>query len=118
MEQNLAAAWRERCVKGNFSAAVQGKSVISVMGTSGDEPFVFPRVSSLAVLDQPGTLEPDEVWAVRAAEEIFRQKSSGNGSRQSARQVFGRNGEETPKPLRSFDPSLEQIIVMNMLAGG
>ena len=111
----LARRWAARCASGNFSPAVRGKGTISVMGKSGDEPFAFPLISSLAVLDEQGALAPDEAWAVRAAQDIFREKSVLNGRK---RQVFGRNGSEQATVVKEFNPALEQIIVTNMTAGG
>ena len=66
-QETLARRWQERCRQGNFSAAVLGLGVVRVFGKSGDAPVAFPRIESLAALDQ---LEADERWAVETAQEV------------------------------------------------
>ena len=62
--------WKERCASGVCSESVLGLGTIRVMGKAGDAPVQFPRIPSL---DAPGTLEPDEHWAVQAAQSIVTQ---------------------------------------------
>jgi len=69
-EEALARRWKERCASGKFSQAVLGLGTIRVMGKAGDAPIQFPRITSLDAL---GTLEPDERWAVQAAQAIVAQ---------------------------------------------
>src|SRR2546429_6829905 len=66
-EEALARRWKERCASSQFSQAVLGLGTIRVMGKAGDAPVQFPRITSLDTLS---ALEPDEQWAVRAAQAI------------------------------------------------
>jgi len=69
-EETLAQRWKERCASGEFSQDVLGLGTIRIMGKSGDAPVQFPRIPSLDALD---TLESDEQWAVKTAQEIVIQ---------------------------------------------
>ncbi len=110
----LEQAWKERCQRGNFSAAIIGLGTIRVMGRSGDAAVQFPRITSLAAL---GELEPDEQYAVQVAQRIIEQ------ARQQSRTVFAVqpavNGV-TPAPERvsEFDPAAESLMVVARIAGG
>jgi hypothetical protein len=73
----LERRWQERCRSGKFSPAVLGVGTIRVMGRSGDTPVQFPRIASLDTLDG---LEPEEVYAVRAAQEIIKQAREQSGT--------------------------------------
>lgn len=105
----LEQAWKERCAKGNFSAAVAGVGTIRVMGKSGDATIQFPRITSLAAL---ATLEPDEQYAVQAAQRIIEQ------AREQQRSVFSGNPGETSQRVTTFDPNAESLMIVARVAGG
>jgi hypothetical protein len=110
----LERRWQDRCRSGNFSPAILGLGTIRVMGRSGDAPVAFPRIASLAALDQ---LEPDEVYAVRTAEAIVSQ------AQEQARSVFvvtapAAGAAPAPVPVRTFDPSVESLVIVARIAGG
>ncbi len=110
----LERRWQERVRTGAFSPAVLGVGTIRVMGRSGDAAVQFPRITSLDILD---TLAPDEQWAVRAAEQIVAQ------AQRQSRAVFEitpvREGSTpTPRPVQTFDPRAESLMVVARIAGG
>jgi hypothetical protein len=110
----LEQRWRERVQAGAFSAAVLGIGTIRIMGRSGDAPVQFPRIASLDALN---VLEEDEQWAVRAAQRIVTQ------AQQQQRSVFevvpARSGETpSPRPVQTFEPSVESLMVVARIAGG
>jgi hypothetical protein len=110
----LARRWAERVRSGQFSSAILGLGTIRVMGRSGDTPVQFPRIASLDAL---GALEPDEQYAVRAAEAMLAQ------ARAQSRAVFavtvppgGR--APAPVPVTTFDPAAESLVIVSRIAGG
>jgi len=110
----LERCWQERCRSGKFSPAILGVGTIRVMGRSGDTPVQFPRIASLDAL---GSLEPDEVYAVRAAQQIINQ------ARAQSRSVFAVDaptGEDAlePVPVREFDPSVASMVIVARVVGG
>ena len=105
----LEQAWKERCERGNFSEAVIAVGVIRVMGRSGDTAIQFPRIASLDAL---GTLEPDEQYAVLAAQRIVEQ------AREQSRTVFAVAPGQTPERLSEFRPDAESLMVVARIAGG
>lgn len=110
----LERRWQERCCSGTFSPAILGVGTIRVMGRSGDTPVQFPRIASLNALDG---LEPDEVYAVRAAQEIINQ------AQEQSRSVFAVDAPTggaapTPVPVREFDPSVASMVIVARVAGG
>jgi hypothetical protein len=112
--QTLEQHWRERVQAGTFSPAVLGIGIIRIMGRSGDAPVQFPRIASLDALDQ---LEEDEQWALRSAERIVVQ------AQQQQRSVFevgpACSGETpSPRPVKTFEPSAESLMVVARIAGG
>jgi len=113
-EETLARRWKERCASGKFSQAVLGLGTIRVMGKAGDAPIQFPRITSLDAL---GTLEPDERWAVQAAQAIVAQACN------QRRPVLAAAPPQpgvlpTPRPITVFDPSVETLLVTSMIRGG
>jgi hypothetical protein len=110
----LEQRWRERVQTGTFSAAVLGIGTIRIMGRSGDAPVQFPRIASLDALD---LLEEDEQYAVRTAQQIIAQ------AHQQQRTVFAiapasAGSTPSPRPVQTFDPSVESLMVVARIAGG
>jgi hypothetical protein len=110
----LEQRWRERVQAGTFSPAVLGIGTIRIMGRSGDAPVQFPRIASLDDLD---LLEEDEQWAVRAAERIVVE------AERQQRSIFavaptGSGGIPSPRPVKTFEPSAESLLVVARIAGG
>src|SRR5438874_1909953 len=106
----LEAAWKDRCASGNFSQGVLGAGTIRVMGRSGDATLTFPRIASLDAL---GTLEPDEQYAVQAAQRIIEQ------ARSEQRVVFDVSpGGGQPTPVTNFQPDVESLMIVARVAGG
>src|SRR5260370_42654595 len=114
-EDALARRWKERCASGKFSQAVLGLGTIRVMGKAGDAPIQFPRITSLDAL---GALEPDEQWAVQAAQAIVAQAC--NQRRPVLATAIPQPGAllPTPKPVTVFDPSFELLLVTSLIRGG
>lgn len=113
-ERTLARRWKERCASGEFSQNVLGLGTIRVMGKAGDAPVQFPRISSLDALD---TLEPDEQWAVQAAQAIVTQACNQHRT-VLATAIPQPDILPTPKPVTAFDPSVEILLVTSMIQGG
>jgi hypothetical protein len=105
----LEQAWKERCQRGDFSPAIIGVGLIRIMGKSGDAAVQFPRIASLDAL---GTLEPDEQYAVQAAQRIVEQ------ARQESRTVFAVSPGQTPERVTEFQPDAESLMVVARIAGG
>lgn len=105
----LARAWQERCKNGTFSAAILGLGTIRVMGRSGDAAMQFPRIASLDAL---GTLEPDERYAVQAAQAIVTQ------AHRESRTVFAVAPGRTPERMSEFHPDAESLMIVARIAGG
>jgi hypothetical protein len=112
--ETLRRDWQERCMQGNFSSAVLGVGTIRIFGKSGDAPVTFPRIESLAALD---TLEPDEQWALRRAQEVV-QTACAAQRPVMATQPPQQGTSPTPVPMRTFDPSMENILVLSLTRGG
>ncbi len=113
-QEALAGRWQKRCRLGNFSAAVLGLGTVRVFGKSGDAPVVFPRIESLAALDQ---LEVDERWAVETAQEVV-QAAQARQRPVMASQPPRAGVAPTPTPLRTFDPKTENILILSLTRGG
>ena len=109
--EQLRQRWQERQRSGQFSAAVLGVGTIKVFGRAGDAPVAFPRIASLAALDQ---LEPDERWAVTYAEQVIAQHQK-NGRSIMGAMPGQANGAA---PVTSFDPTREYHLVLSQIAGG
>ena len=105
----LERAWKERCQHGTFSPAILGLGTIRVMGKSGDAAVQFPRITSLAVL---GELEPDEQYAVQAAQQIVEQ------AQQQSRTVFAVAPGQAPERVQEFHPDTESLMIVARIAGG
>ncbi len=105
----LEQAWKDRCAKGNLSPAIIGIGKIRIMGKSGDTAIQFPRIASLEAL---GTLQPDEQYAVQAAQRIVEQ------AREQQRTVFAVTPGQTPERLTDFRPDAESLMVVARVAGG
>jgi hypothetical protein len=114
-EQVLAQRWQERVRTGQFSQAVLGLGTIRVMGRSGDAALAFPRISSLQALDQ---LEPDEQWAVRAAEALVTQARTQGRTVLAAQPPTATAAPSPPAPVTHFDPQTETLLVVSMITGG
>jgi hypothetical protein len=113
-EGALARRWKERCASGQFSQAVLGLGTIRVMGKAGDAPVKFPRIPSLDAL---GTLEPDEQWVVQAAQAIVTQAC--NQRRPVLAAAPPQPGSlPMPKPVTTFYPSVETLLVTSIIRGG
>jgi hypothetical protein len=113
-EETLALRWKERCASGEFSQNVLGPGTIRVMGQAGDAVIQFPRIPSLDAL---GTLEPDEQWAVKAAQTIVTQAC--NKRRPVLATAIPKPGMPlpTPTPVTVFDPSVELLLVTSLIRG-
>lgn len=105
----LEQAWKARCTRGTFSPGVRGVGTIRIMGKSGDAALQFPRITSLAAL---GTLEPDEQFAVQAAQRVIEQAAQQN------RSVFALAPGQTPARVDTFDPDTESLMIVARIAGG
>src|SRR5437763_14525256 len=101
----LETAWKARCASGNFSSdLILGAGTIRVMGRSGDATLTFPRIASLDAL---GTLEPDEQYAVQAAQRIIEQ------ARSEQRVVFDVSpGGGQPTSVTTFQPDVESLMIV------
>ena len=113
-EETLAQRWKERCASGDFSQVVLGPGTIRIMGKAGDAPVQFPRIPSLDALDM---LEPDEQWAVKAAQAIVTQACN------QRRLVLATSVPQpgltpNPTPVTIFDPKVELLLVTSLIRGG
>ena len=107
---DLEHQWKERVRSGKFSSAVISVGTIRVMGRSGDATLTFPRIASLDAL---GTLEPDEQYAVQAAQRIIEQ------ARSEQRVVFDVSpGGSQPTSVTNFQPDVESLMIVARVAGG
>ncbi|HLZ63056.1 MAG TPA: hypothetical protein VKR06_39500 [Ktedonosporobacter sp.] len=113
-QETLARRWQERCRQGNFSSAVLGLGTVRVFGKSGDAPVAFPRITSLAALDQ---LEADERWAIEVAQNIVSAAQTQNRP-VMASQPPRAGTTPTPTPVRTFDPNTENILILSLTRGG
>jgi hypothetical protein len=113
-EETLARHWKERCASGQFSQAVLGLGTIRVMGKAGDAAVQFPRIPSLDIL---GTLEPDERWAVQAAQAIVTQACIQRRTVLATASLQA-SVLPTPRVVTAFDPSIETQLVTSMIRGG
>jgi hypothetical protein len=91
-----------------------GLGTIRVMGKAGDAAVQFPHISSLDALD---TLEPDEQWAVQAAQAIVTLACNQH------RPVLAATPPQpgmlpTPRPVTTFDPSVETLLVTSLIRDG
>jgi len=105
----LERAWQARCQIGQFSPAILGLGTIRVMGRSGDATVQFPRIASLDAL---GELEPDEQYAVQAAQAIITQAQA------ERRAVFAVVPGQTPERVTAFHPDVESLMIVARIAGG
>ena len=113
-EETLIQRWKERCTSGDFSRVVLGLGTIRIMGKAGDAPVQFPRIPSLDALDM---LEPDEQWAVKAAQAIVTQAC--NQRRPVLATSIPQSGlTPNPTPITIFDPNVELLLVTSLIRGG
>ncbi len=105
----LERAWQERCQRGQFSSAVLSLGTVRVMGRSGDAAIQFPRIASLDALAE---LEPDEVYAVQAAQAIVTQ------AQRESRTVFAVAPGQPPERVTEFRPDTESLMIVARIAGG
>ena len=110
-DDQLRQRWQKRLRDGEFSTAVLGVGTIKVFGRAGDAPVAFPRITSIAALDQ---LEADERWAVTYAEQVIAQHQ------QHGRSIMGAlpGQANSAAPVTSFDPAREYHLVLSQIAGG
>jgi hypothetical protein len=113
-QETLRRQWEERCSLGVFSPAILGVGTVRVFGRSGDAPIQFPRIATLAALD---TLEPDEQWALRNAQEIVAAAQARNRPVMATQPSRG-SAPPAPAPVRVFDPKLENILILSLTRGG
>ena len=106
---DLERQWKERIARGTFSPAILGLGTIRVMGKSGDATIQFPRITSLDAL---GSLEPDEQYAVQAAQAIITE------ARNQQRVVFAVSPTQPPVPQTEFRPDAESLMIVARVAGG
>jgi hypothetical protein len=113
-KETLALRWKERCVSGELSQAVLGLGTIRVMGKAGDTAVQFPRIPSMDALC---TLEPDEQWAVQAAQAIVTQ--AHNQRRTVLAAIALQTGTlPTLQLVTMFDPNVETLLVTSLIRGG
>jgi hypothetical protein len=113
-QKELEKRWQERCRQGNFSRAVLGVGTIRIFGKSGDAPVTFPRVETLAALDQ---LEADERWALDIAQDVVAAAQVKHRSVMATQPP--QNGvAPSPRPLINFDPKTENILILSLTRGG
>ena len=111
-DEELATQWAERVASGQFSAGVVGLGSVRFMGKSGDEPVQFPRITSLAALDQ---LAPDEQWALNQVTTIVQTKQ------QRERRVLATMSPGTGfgSIVTRFDPTIaDDYILLAAQQGG
>ncbi len=113
-QETLQRRWQERCQQGNFSAAVLGVGTIRIFGKAGDAPVTYPRITSLASLDQ---LEADERWAVEAAQAMV-QAAQAKQRPVMAVQPPRAGVAPNPTPVRTFDPKTEHMLILSLTRGG
>ncbi|MGH2507398.1 MAG: hypothetical protein ACRDHZ_08335 [Ktedonobacteraceae bacterium] len=113
-QEMLAQRWQERCRQGNFSATVLGLGTVRVFGKSGDAPVMFPRIESLASLEE---LEADERWAVETAQQLV-QAAQAKQRPVMASQPPRAGVAPAPTPLRTFSPKTEHILILSLTRGG
>ena len=109
---SLAEAWKTRCQRGEFSSAVQSVGTIRVFGRAGDAPVAFPRIMTLAALDE---LAPEERWAAQYATDVV-TTHQGNG-----RPIFAaRPGQAVGSyQITTFDVTNPgDILVLSPITGG
>lgn len=112
--ETLKRRWQERCQQGDFSPAVLGVGTVRVFGRSGDAPVTFPRVESLEALE---ALEADERWAVEVAQGLV---DAARTQRRSVMATQPPQAGTTPSPtaVNTFDPKLENILILSLTRGG
>lgn len=109
-DSTLKAQWAARLARDEFSPAVTGVGTLRVMGASGDEALAFPRISSLAALDQ---LAPDERWALQQVERVITAKQRGR------RLAAIKPGSGFGAIVDRFDPSaLDDYLLLIQSQGG
>jgi hypothetical protein len=113
-QEVLKRRWQERCQQGTFSAGVLGMGTIRVFGRAGDAPVAFPRIESLAGLD---ALEADERWAFETAQGIVQAAQTQNRP-VMATQPPHAGAIPNPTPLKTFDPSAENILILSLTRCG
>ena len=106
--------WKERCASGVCRQNVLGLCTIRIMGKAGDAQVQFPRIPSLDAL---GTLEPDEQWAVQAAQAIVTQTCNQHRTVLATASLQA-SVLPTPRAVTIFDPSVEPLLVTSMIRGG
>lgn len=109
-DSTLQVQWAARIARDDFSAGVVGVGTLRVMGVSGDEALAFPRITSLAVLDQ---LAPDERWAIEQVEQVIGLKQRGR------RLAAIKPGSGIGAIVDRFDPSaLDDYLLLIQSQGG
>ncbi|HUY76280.1 MAG TPA: hypothetical protein VMV29_05890, partial [Ktedonobacterales bacterium] len=109
----LAQRWQARCVAGAFSVGVQGVGTVRIFGKAGDAPLTFPRIESLAALND---LEPDEQWALTRARQVV---GAAHSQRRAIVATRTRpDAAPDARPLGDFDPAQENILILNHIVGG
>lgn len=113
-QETLQRRWQERCQQGNFSPAVLGVGTIRVFGRSGDAPVTFPRLESLAELEN---LEDDERWAIEFAQGIV---TAAQNQRRPVMATQPPRAGAAPNPTSVcvFDPKAENLLVLSLTQGG
>jgi hypothetical protein len=111
-EQTLLAQWQERITRQAFSPGVVGVGQIAVMGAAGDEPVYWPRITSLAVLDD---LAPDERCAAQYAQRVADAQRNAPG-----RALFAiQPGQGTGWPTATLDlTASHDLLILIAQQGG
>jgi hypothetical protein len=121
-ERALLDAWEARCRAGCFSPAVAATREVRVFGRAGDVLLHFPRITSLAALDE---LQPDERFAVEYARRVVHAHQRAGRVALAVRPAAA-GGAVSASPqgaggalLQSFDPTQDfGIVILSQIRGG
>jgi hypothetical protein len=117
-DEALIDAWERQVESNTFSPAVQGLGTLRVAGRSGDAALQFPQVTSLAVLDQPDTVNPAERYMLRVMQLIVEAAPTAN--RTAFKVVPAEIDGEPPKTdrLTTLDTMANDIMIVTRVVGG
>lgn len=116
-DESLIAAWEAQLASGSFSPAIQGLGILRVAGRRGDSPLQFPRVTSLAVLDEPEAVTAAEHYVLDVARAIVEAAPQAG---RTALDVVPGQGEALPQSTRltSLNTMASEIVIVTRVAGG
>lgn len=115
--ESLIAAWEKQVAENTFSPSIVGLGEIRIFGRRGDSRFVFPQVTSLAVLDEADVVTEAERYILGITRTIV--ESSPTQNRSAMAVVPGSDGvPPTPTTMMTFQPSAERIVIVSAVRGG